>query len=113
MHGLVLSATKTYLGQRSKGSFAAKGRIRRPLVQNKYAKSAGLVMLLALDHGSACPYVHSACRCPQGDKCLLEGDPDACLDRDAGLPKPSVSRLNVAASRHEKLQWLELQIIYF
>lgn len=43
----------------------------------------------------------------------LERDAGASPDRDAGLVKPSLSGLNVAASRHEKLQRLELQIIYF
>lgn len=62
---------------------------------------------------SSCALCLSLTPKPAGEQIFLDTDPDSSLDLDAGLPKQSVSRLNVAAFQHEKLQWLKLQIIYF
>lgn len=60
LHGLVLPVQQANSGQRSKRSFANSGWIRRPLIQNKYAKSTGLEMLAASDCGFSAP-LRAAC----------------------------------------------------
>lgn len=78
-------------------------------------KSTTVELMAVSDCGvlSSCALCLSLTPKPAGVQIFLESDPDAGLDLNAGLPKQSVSRLNVAAFQHEKLQWLKLQIIYF